>query len=864
MKSKKGISMISLVITIIVIVILIGVVTTTGYRYIIEGNKVKTEAVVSIISEAAYRRQNDLSSGVAEAYYEGYSFVVDGDNNLTRYEKIKGLPEGDFTGSNGAGGADGIPDCLQEDGAKWYLFDVQSAEALGVKESEKFITRNISYPDALKEEEVKLVLADYCTGNGYFVEMPKELVSDSIRQEGGCLNSPTGNHDYKIIATCTKPALCRYCGEADPLNPALGHNFTEPTCTAAGICRRCNEVDPDNGPLGHLMIKNADMSNTELVKALNDRDCRIYPNTENGASTESAVVAAWITDALKHWHECIRCGEKTEEEEHTKGNVSLDSDYHYSVCSECGWTSIKAAHVYTYESVTDNTHIRKCKVCYYEETHNDTGWLNKHPAYHYRICNDVAKCYTGNLTIDGVNTNVLFMEAHYDLNNDLYCDVCARPLDYDAPNAFDSNPNYYGKFVNATTNSITVEAFTKDDGVGVDYYQFGIINPDTGNIEWGEKMYPSDDTSPVQATFNGLKANSEYTIYVKATDKAGNSNAPYKIPDTKTTGFPEFNGLTNIPEPFVKGPVEVGIAPIETEMTDLILEYSLDNGKTWNQIPFSDIGNEKITLTKELEVVQIRISDSTGNKSGTWEQKIEVIDAVPPKVEITVKDGEDNEKLATYHTAKVTISDEKSGITPDTEVRYAWSTSKTTPPTDFETLYTKNYEDASRVSFEINTPEGVKGDYYLWILEGIEDKVGNATTKPVCSEIYFSIDDQEIIVSNIKMEDLSPAVEKEYLFVKTSGVVTISFKTDKKLGEKPNVTLNGYSVAIQSSSDGLTHVGTVNITDDFEEGILQLKISNIVSETGKVNKETYDNSDLVEGPVFYDKTVPAFEYISKQ
>lgn len=91
MKRNKGISMISLVIIIVVTVILIGIATTAGYRYITESNKVKAEAVVSLIAEAAYRRQNDLTSGVNVAYYEGYSFDVY--NNTDKYTQITGLPE---------------------------------------------------------------------------------------------------------------------------------------------------------------------------------------------------------------------------------------------------------------------------------------------------------------------------------------------------------------------------------------------------------------------------------------------------------------------------------------------------------------------------------------------------------------------------------------------------------------------------------------------------------------------------------------------------------------------------------------------------------------------------------------------------
>ena len=176
------------------------------------------------------------------------------------------------------------------------MFDAESANALGVLESEKFITRNISYIPAINEDEVRLVLADYTTGSGYLVNLPKDVIDDSIRQDGGCLNSPNGIHNYRIIATCTRAALCIYCGGEDPNNPALGHDFTPPTCTSSGICRRCGAIDPEHGPLGHLWISNGDINNPSLIAEMAEKDCIMYPN---GDSTNSSS-AAWITDALKH------------------------------------------------------------------------------------------------------------------------------------------------------------------------------------------------------------------------------------------------------------------------------------------------------------------------------------------------------------------------------------------------------------------------------------------------------------------------------------------------------------------------------------------------------------------------------------
>lgn len=90
-RRNKGISMISLVIIIVVTVILVGIAATAGYRYITESNKIKAEAIVSLISEAAYRRQNDLTTGTAVAYYEGYGFDVY--SNKSKYTQIIGLPE---------------------------------------------------------------------------------------------------------------------------------------------------------------------------------------------------------------------------------------------------------------------------------------------------------------------------------------------------------------------------------------------------------------------------------------------------------------------------------------------------------------------------------------------------------------------------------------------------------------------------------------------------------------------------------------------------------------------------------------------------------------------------------------------------
>ena len=501
--------------------------------------------------------------------------------------------------------------------------------------------------------------------------------------------------------------------------------------------------------------------------------------------------------------------------------------------------------------------------------------------FHYKFYSDS----TITIEIDGDPPTtevleVLFKGEHRDEDGDMECDVCKRYLDYTPPKPFDPNSEYYAKVISVTTNAITVEAFTVDSESGVDYYQFGILNPETGEVEWLNKKEPIDLNEPVQDMIkeytvkdeNGedkkksLEPDTEYTIYVKVADNGGNFTAPYSF-NVKTADFPSFNGLTNLPPDgeYTKE-IKAGIAPIDPEMTNLKIKYSLDeysdlNEETpnWSVISLTDT----ILLTNEIEHIRIKFVDDAENESNViWHDTIEKIDLTPPEVTITAKENDNSSELATYHVAKVTITDPKSGIAPNTIVKYGWSTSDTEVPATIITTNTTNLQKESEVEFEVITPSNVKGDYYLWVLAGVQDRLENKTEQPTISG-KFSIDDVIVAVENIKMLNLTPEVEDENYYVKTNGTVTISFEVDKKLSQTPKVTLNNQEVTV-TKVDDLNYMTSVQVTEAYAEGALQLTISNIVSEAGKVNSKVYTNADLIEGPVVYDKTLPEFEYISKR
>ena len=58
-RNNKGISMITLVITIICILIFLGIAYRIGSRYISESIEKEKDVLISVLSDAASRRQND-------------------------------------------------------------------------------------------------------------------------------------------------------------------------------------------------------------------------------------------------------------------------------------------------------------------------------------------------------------------------------------------------------------------------------------------------------------------------------------------------------------------------------------------------------------------------------------------------------------------------------------------------------------------------------------------------------------------------------------------------------------------------------------------------------------------------------------
>lgn len=937
--NKRGISMISLVIIIIVTTILIGIAISAGYRYIEEGNNLKAQALGVTIGYNAGRRQNDLTSGTADRYYEGYYLDID----KIKGEYVDGKLIKDYF--------EGVPsEAFDDEDSLWYLIDAESATNLGSDGTENLLTRNISY-DLTNEssiEVLKVVLVDYTYGNGYYITIPANVARLALKNDpatDGCPLSPDGKHRY-TIATCTEGSTCIYgCGVPGPNNgKPLGHKWVSATCTAAGYCERCNAVNPDDDqPLGHLYINNSQVNDPELTARMAAKECFLF--------VDALSEEAWVADAEKHWHECIRCGVKKLGDREPRDNNAADSyigtgvhyfedengylyifddtNYHHQKCRICGWESIKSRHEYERKPVFSNgqgltpdrdfkneptTHEIYCKLCNFPSnvrTHDLSEWQPDHPDFHYKYCvsctnnlHDPANCNQLVITVNTVEKHVYIKEDHFDNDGNGMCDVCVRnvdtipPLDFNIESGSDvtfARVKVVNDINQITTSRVTVEAYTIDRESGLAYYQFGIKRPGDANISWynreEDKVVPTSSSFVANFEFKELKNNTHYDFYVRAYDKNNNSNTVCRVSAT-TADFPAFKGLKDIPDPYVNGSPgpEIGVNAITTDMPNgmqsIKLQYrqngsdgmaTTPSGGEWSApVPLAELSDMKIHLTKEKEVIEFMFVDDANNTSDIIliDPPITVIDNTPVEVTIAVKDGENNTSTEMLHYATVTLADRRAingvpgngfgaGIKPGTLITYGWNDSNTARPTTTYTYRTENYDIASRYSFDINTPPGANGRYYLWIYEGILDAVGNETTEPTVSSMSFDVDDEKPELTNIKMFNADPAVPGEELYVKTGGTVTVTFTASKELRANPIVRINNINASTITHNTRNEYTCTFPIDTNYEEGLLDLFIGDVTSKAGRLSERSYNEEDLIKGPVRYDRTLPVIVYIPK-
>lgn len=798
-KNNKGISMISLVVVIISIIILSALAIGAGYRYMQESERAEKATLTSIISEAAYKRQNDYNVD-AKSYYEGSVILDESDINENNF---RNLPK-DFDAEK-----EKINQKLNGTSPVWFVLDGESAKGLGVEKIdkyEKYIVKDLNSIPKEDEKYSPVALVEYITGTTYLVEM-----------KGSFDLEPPADHEHIwATATCTENSKCRICGQELP-NTALGHDIIPQTCTQAEMCRRCGEI-----------FKPA-----------------------KGHDFNYGEESPWKYNALKHWIECKNgCGTQKEVANHSKNYIALsetDTNYHkYHIenCYICGWESVLTEHNIKIVNIDATHHKRYCTLCNYEVIHEDDGWHSDNDN-HWKECDD---CDPDNKILD---------DKHVDEDGDHVCDVCGKDLDTTPPKAFDAGDI---RIVSRTTHQIQVSAQTEDNdgGLGMSRYEFSI----DGGTTWQRVSVSSDSESGIYKFENQIH-NKDYEILVRGYDKADNyvegsiTSKTYEVPaqfvnhELSQESITRDNVRVTLTMPTLSLPQEA--------INELLIVYRIQgNGTDWKEYTTPIEITEEGTTIIYAKIVDKR-SPEPNSSSVVKTITVSNIDRTPPTVTI---EATDTEVTKSKHTAVVRIKDALAGIAKDTIIYYAWKEGDGEPTSYTE--YKVTSVAGNDVTVQVTTPSDVVGKYYLWIKEGVKDAVGNETTAPVKSSMYFDVDDRAPhLLTRTMRNKAADAIDE--LYAKTGSTITVEIEADKELAQGPLVTINSNGAtktARATSTDKINWTATITLDTSFAEELLDdVKFSDYTSSTGKVGEEYTTTTD--NKYVTYDKTLPALEYINK-
>lgn len=368
MKSNKGISMITLVITIVSIIILLGIAYRVGSRYILESKEEERHTLVTVLSSSVERRQNDKYVNISgeTMYYVGYH-VSSGDFYTRLYDKFENK------------------ECIYEPGL-WFILDAKKSSELGIVDAEKYLVKDLT-SETEQADNKYIAVANYFTGD---VELLKRL---DINLDGVLGGGSECTHNNVSIATCIEDAICNDCGMV--ITKAWGHEFAYingngekislngPTCTEDYKCIICGYIAQK--ALGHEYVQvkegeNALYHNDEghFYRCIRYDKCQAV----GGFGEHEKYYSAISGDNLwKHNIECIyvdkygnHCDWSVSEHECTTKVRSKDTETHIRYCIECLKEQEEKHSDFKYRYIDKNEHMVYCGVCnddLYREDHID-------------------------------------------------------------------------------------------------------------------------------------------------------------------------------------------------------------------------------------------------------------------------------------------------------------------------------------------------------------------------------------------------------------------------------------------------------------------------------------------------------------
>ena len=345
MRDSKGISMISLIVTIVTIILLSSMAIGTGTKYIRETRAQNKETFIKVMSSAVARRQEDTNLNSVSYPYLGYYI-----NDSTMFERVF-VPK--------------VEDPITYEDSVWYVVDTATARELGVKEPEKYIeTIDVTYT-----EDITIALVDYRSAAVYLIDANSAEIAGLPNVGTGPVLGHTHRYvDYDAYPTCTEPRKCADCGfiDAEPkghtYDPLAGPKPASGDEENAHYNKVCTECGMQGGYERHKF------SYTHLIKDGNWYHkagctvCGYAKKTAAGAEAErcSEIIRLPSTEsekAISHIRYCTVCLHEVTEN-HAYAYRSISETMHERYCSDN-----RCKHLILREFHYDNNSDELCDAC---------------------------------------------------------------------------------------------------------------------------------------------------------------------------------------------------------------------------------------------------------------------------------------------------------------------------------------------------------------------------------------------------------------------------------------------------------------------------------------------------------------------
>ncbi len=148
-------------------------------------------------------------------------------------------------------------------------------------------------------------------------------------------------------------------------------------------------------------------------------------------------------------------------------------------------------------------------------------------------------------------------------------------------------------------------------------------------------------------------------------------------------------------------------------------------------------------------------------------------------------------------SVNVSIVDSGSGLATGASIKYGWSTSATTAPTDYQIADISTYSEGSKNASFTATSAGLTGKYYLWVVpETLKDVAGNSQKEKRISTGTFYLDNTKPVVISVTT---------------TSSDIILS-ATDE-------IGITGYAVTTTNTAPDLAQTGGIEGKDGVDKWI---------------------------------------------